>query len=188
MLPVHVSWPPAYALRGALRFVIVISSSWLARGPRVKFAGETATPRPEPEKAKLYVSVRHPTFVTVRVTVWEPARAPIATEATLKSLGSRTGIPAPVQTLVGSCVPQRKPSQSFHRESKTRPGSAALFGRTCPAPCRKITSGFVFGPSRTSDAVVMSADLIIIGDQSGWRSMRSAARPATWGLDIDVPL
>ena len=34
----------------------------------------------------------------------------------------------------------------------------------------------------------MSADLIIIGDQSGCRSLSSAARPATCGLDIDVPL
>ena len=34
----------------------------------------------------------------------------------------------------------------------------------------------------------MSADLIAIGDQSGWRSLSSAARPATCGLDIDVPL
>src|SRR5262245_23291154 len=34
----------------------------------------------------------------------------------------------------------------------------------------------------------MSADLIAIGDQSGWRSLSSAPRPATCGLDIDVPL
>ena len=32
------------------------------------------------------------------------------------------------------------------------------------------------------------ADLIAIGDQLGWRSLSSAARPATWGLDIEVPL
>jgi len=34
----------------------------------------------------------------------------------------------------------------------------------------------------------MSADLTIIGDQSGCRSMSSAARPATCGEDIEVPL
>src|SRR5829696_1586358 len=34
----------------------------------------------------------------------------------------------------------------------------------------------------------MNADLIIIGDQSGWSCFRAAPRPATCGLDIDVPL
>src|SRR6186713_529979 len=34
---------------------------------------------------------------------------------------------------------------------------------------------------------VMSADLIAIGDQPGCRSLNSAARPATCGLDIEVP-
>src|SRR5574340_909488 len=34
----------------------------------------------------------------------------------------------------------------------------------------------------------MSADLIAIGDQLGWACMRRAARPATCGLDMDVPL
>src|SRR5690349_14836401 len=34
----------------------------------------------------------------------------------------------------------------------------------------------------------MRADLTIIGVQLGWRSIRSAARPATCGLDIEVPL
>src|SRR5262245_33373832 len=34
----------------------------------------------------------------------------------------------------------------------------------------------------------MSADLIAIGDQFGCLSRSNAARPATCGLDIDVPL
>ena len=34
----------------------------------------------------------------------------------------------------------------------------------------------------------MSADLIIIGDQLGCRLLSNAPRPATCGLDIDVPL
>ncbi|WBS00797.1 hypothetical protein OU994_21130 [Pseudoduganella sp. SL102] len=43
-------------------------------------------------------------------------------------------------------------------------------------------------PSRVCAAVVISADLIAAGDQPGccWRS--SAARPATCGLAIDVPV
>jgi hypothetical protein len=36
--------------------------------------------------------------------------------------------------------------------------------------------------------VVISADLIAIGDQLGYFSFSSAARPATCGLDIEVPL
>src|SRR4029453_13944707 len=40
----------------------------------------------------------------------------------------------------------------------------------------------------TSEPVVISADLIIIGDQFGCRFFSSAPRPATCGLDIDVPL
>ena len=39
-----------------------------------------------------------------------------------------------------------------------------------------------------SDAVVMNADLIAIGDQSGCACFSSAPRPAMCGLDIDVPL
>jgi len=85
-------------------------------------------------------------------------------------------------------VPHRKASQSFQPASKTRPGSAALFGAMWPAPWRKMTSGFVSGPSRTSVPVVISADLIIIGDHVGWRSFSRAAMPATCGLDIEVPL
>ena len=43
-------------------------------------------------------------------------------------------------------------------------------------------------PSSTSVPVVISADLIAIGDQPGFSSFISAARPATCGLDIEVPL
>src|SRR3954465_8132127 len=57
-----------------------------------------------------------------------------------------------------------------------------------PAPWRKITVDDVFGPSRTSPAVVITADLIIIGDQSGCDCFSNAAMPATCGADIDVPL
>ena len=51
-----------------------------------------------------------------------------------------------------------------------------------------MTLGVVFGPSRTSVALVISADLIAIGDQPGWRSFSRAATPATCGDDIEVPL
>src|SRR3954465_13671973 len=85
-------------------------------------------------------------------------------------------------------VPHRNASQSLKPWLKTKPGSVARSGRTWPAPWRKITNGFVFGPSSTSPAEVMKADLIIIGDQSGCSSLNSAAMPAMCGLDIDVPL
>ena len=39
-----------------------------------------------------------------------------------------------------------------------------------------------------SVVVVISADLIAIGDQSGWSCLNSAAMPAMCGADIDVPL
>src|SRR5215208_194508 len=39
-----------------------------------------------------------------------------------------------------------------------------------------------------SPPVVISADLIAIGDQSGCACLSRAPRPATCGLDIDVPL
>jgi hypothetical protein len=35
--------------------------------------------------------------------------------------------------------------------------------------------------------VVMIADLIAAGLQSGWRDLRSPTSPATWGHDIEVP-
>ena len=43
-------------------------------------------------------------------------------------------------------------------------------------------------PSSTSKPVVISADLIAIGDHDGYFCLNSAARPATCGLDIEVPL
>jgi hypothetical protein len=36
-------------------------------------------------------------------------------------------------------------------------------------------------------AVVMMADLMAAGLQSGWRALRRPATPATWGHDMDVP-
>ena len=93
---------------------------------------------------------RAPTLVTVRFRVWVASSSATAMDGALKLLGSSTGIPLVVQKEAGSWVPQRKPSQSPHVESKTRPGSAAAVGLTWPAPCRKMTSGLVFGPSSTS--------------------------------------
>ena len=64
----------------------------------------------------------------------------------------------------------------------------AAFGLTWPAPWRKISSGLVSGPSSTLVPVVISADLIAIGDHEGYSCLNSAARPATCGLDMEVPL
>ncbi len=157
-------------------------------GLMVNVAGDTATVRPARPVTDTEYVLRRSTFVSVRVTVCEPARSPIAIDGPLKSLGSSTGMPALVQFTAGSCVPHRKPSQSFQPESNTRPGSVALFGATWPAPWLKITAGLVPGPSSTSYDVVISADLIIIGDQRGYRSLNRAAMPAMCGDDIEVPL
>lgn len=35
--------------------------------------------------------------------------------------------------------------------------------------------------------VVIKADLIAAGDQSGWEALTYAAAPVAWGQDIDVP-
>ena len=54
-----------------------------------------------------------------------------------------------------------------------------IFGTTWPAPCRKVRVALEIDASITSAADVISADLIIIGLQSGCRSFNSAASPAT---------
>src|SRR5262245_27907198 len=51
-----------------------------------------------------------------------------------------------------------------------------------------MTLGELFGPSITSEPDVISADLIIIGDQVGCSCFSKAATPATCGVAIDVPL
>ena len=79
-------------------------------------------------------------------------------------------------------VPQRNASQSLKPWSNTRPGSAALFGRTWPAPWRDDRHRAV-GVGRNAGradgivvAEVMSADLIIIGVQLGWQIHQQRGR------------
>ena len=55
-----------------------------------------------------------------------------------------------VVALTPVVVPHRNASQSFQPDSYTNPGSAALFGCTCPAPCMKMISGSFLEPSLTS--------------------------------------
>src|SRR5829696_5004883 len=116
-----------------------------------------------------------------------PARSPMAIEGELKSLASRTaaGV-APKQKLHRPWL-FTNARQSSKPESYTSPGFVARFGATWPAPCRKIRLAAVV-VSSTSYPVVMSDDLMAIGDHVGWACLRSAPRPATWGDDIDVPL
>src|SRR4029450_4114611 len=117
------------------------------------------------------------TLVTFLVTVWTPARSPIAIDATFMLLGSveypafTSAVHVPGST--PSVVPHRKASQSLNPLLNTRPGFAALLGLIWPAPWLKMTAGSEFGPSSTSNPDVMSADLIIIGDQLGWRCISS---------------
>ncbi len=69
------------------------------------------------------------------------------------------------------------------------PGSIASFGTMWPAPKSNGSAGVV--PSSLTTLcrpVVISADLIAAGVQSGCASRSSAATPATCGTDIDVPL
>ena len=72
--------------------------------------------------------------------------------------------------------------------SKVRPGSPALVRSTRPEPSSKALAG-VTPSSLTTwvQAVVISADLIWPGVQSGCSALISAPEPAMCGLDMDVP-
>ena len=59
--------------------------------------------------AALYVAAAMPTFVTFRVTVWMPARSPIAIDATFRSLAS---VEYPAARQRGAGRPRRPPSSS----------------------------------------------------------------------------
>src|SRR4051794_31675311 len=59
----------------------------------------------------------------------------------------------------------------------TRPGSAAGFGLTNPAPCANGSLAL----ETVSRADVMIADLISDGSQVGWAALRSAPIPAMCG-------
>ncbi|WVZ85304.1 LOW QUALITY PROTEIN: hypothetical protein U9M48_032249 [Paspalum notatum var. saurae] len=75
----------------------------------------------------------------------------------------------------------------------TRPGSTALPGSTWPAPVAKKSAGrwcslrIAFPERSIGSAVVMIADLIAAGDQSGCLLLISAATPLRCGVDMDVP-
>ncbi len=98
-------------------------------GAAVNEATDGVTVMPvSPLTENVYVSEAEPTLLAVRVTVCEPARSPIAIDATFRSLASSDGIDADVAQ--HSFWPFRKASQSPKPLSKTRPGSAALFGAT----------------------------------------------------------
>src|SRR3954447_23899344 len=99
------------------------------------------------------------------------------------------------QKSTASCsCPSEQPnvSQSAGPESYTRPGSKAGAGSTWPAPKSNgvaLTPFRWIGPPELSVwlAVVIIADLTAETDQVGCADRKSAAMPATCGLDIDVP-
>src|SRR5688572_11002930 len=103
----------------------------------------------------------------------------------LRSVGLIGVTPAAVQFAAGiSPVPQTKASHSAGVLSKTRPGFIAAVGLTRPDPA--LNGSWLAAPA-ICVAVVISADLIIIGDQSGYSCLNRAASPATCGDAIDVP-
>src|SRR3954470_20046529 len=65
----------------------------------------------------------------------------------------------------------------------TRPGSAAPFGLTKPAPWANGSSAL----ETVSPALVMIADLISDGSHVGWSALTSAPMPAMCGEAIEVP-
>ena len=138
-----------------------------------------------PATAALYVSEPPPTLVTLRVTVCTPARSPMAIDAPFRLLGSMRvnaeqkdawlGAADEVQPVVVSRV-------------EDEPGIHGVVRPHVPGTLAEDHHGIGVRTVEHIDAVVISADLIAIGDQSGCSSLNSAARPATCGLDIDVPL
>ena len=79
-----MSWPPVYALRAADVRVNVTVKLLVSPLASVSDAGDTVVVIPVmPATDALYVAVELPTLVTLRVTVWLPARAPMAMEAPL---------------------------------------------------------------------------------------------------------
>src|SRR5690349_851506 len=89
-------------------------------------------------------------------------------------------------------MPQVYRSQSNGSDSYTRPGSNAEPGVTWPAP---KSSGVALPPARWIGlpwlsswlAVVISADLIAVGDQVGFLLLISAAIPEMCGVAMEVP-
>ena len=57
-------------------------------GSSSRLDGETTVVRPGTLADTVYLAVDEPTLVTVRLTVWTPARSPMAIDATFMSLGS----------------------------------------------------------------------------------------------------
>src|SRR3954466_14594489 len=103
----------------------------------------------------------------------------------LRSVGLIGVTPAAAPFAGGiSPVPQTNASHSSGVLSKTSPGFIAALGLIRPDPA---LNGTVFAAPAICVALVIIADLIIMGDQSGCSCLSSAASPATCGLAIDVP-
>ena len=73
--------------------------------------------------------------------------------------------------------------------SRVSAASPATVRSMRPDPMSKTSAGVTPSSLTTPStfAVIMRAERTCDGVQSGCRSMRSAAAPATWGEDIDVP-
>ena len=88
-------------------------------GASVRVDGATTVVIPViPVTDAVYVAAVAPTFVTLRLTVWTPARSPIAIDGTFRSLAS-VEYPRPVSAvhvagLTPVVVPHRKASQSLN--------------------------------------------------------------------------
>ena len=79
-------------------------------------------------------------------------------------------------------------TKSAYVSSNTSVGSTARFTRIEPAPSSNGSAGVTPSSFTTLvSAEVISADLIIAGDQSGCAALTSAETPAECGLDIEVP-
>ena len=123
----------------------------------------------------------------------QPARSPIAIDATIQiarieRISSRRERGADRWlNAVGRAAQEREPVVEVRVVDEARIGRAVRRHVAGALPEDDASSSCSARRGRRMP-LVMSADLIIIGDQSGCSCLSSAAMPATCGADIDVPL
>src|SRR4051794_20419147 len=179
---VHSRDPLTQAPSAAVVRVKVTVNVASAPGASVREDGVTVTSNPGALAVALYVAGVAPTFLTRRVTLSMPASWPTAIDAWLR-FDAVTGVNVSYGDVNLTPRLTRYWRYSLAVVGYTSPGSAAPFGLTKPAPCANGSLAL----ETVSPALVIIADLISEGSQSGCRALRRAPMPAMCGDAIDVP-
>ena len=171
--------PNANSPNGAsVRAKVTASSSMSPTRPATRVAGASAV---KPGMSTRTFQVPFIEDCSVRVKDAEPATWPCAIDGRFSSVGASAGTP------VSRPWPVRNPRHSRALELMNQPGSRNFFGFTMPAPWARASVLLAPSESRVGLAVVIIADWISCGVQSGCRPCMNAARPAMCGAAIDVP-